>query len=254
MTKPKPRDRPVSRSKMTFASVTGPKRSNACLSPSSVVPQLRPPTNSFFDIAVLTLSSFSHGAATRLLDSAQITQATVGCSINDACTMNCAGMKQRLVSSAAHAFVFGQGRVIDEEIANARFLSLPRSAAKRGARGTTTRSRASLFYGGADDCFAEASKVAASLATRPRPASECVTKRAAMTRTRPTRRFLARAERPGIGGHCVRIRRHHAAARKPAGIGSMAMLDCGTTRFLVFATSTAHRLWYAAIVVSTVNA
>src|SRR5690606_34266717 len=45
-----PRDRPVSRSRMTFASSTSPNSSNPLLRVSSVVSQLRPPTNSFWGI------------------------------------------------------------------------------------------------------------------------------------------------------------------------------------------------------------
>ena len=44
-TNPKPRDRPVSRSVMTAADWTGPKRAKAARSPSVEVVNARPPTN-----------------------------------------------------------------------------------------------------------------------------------------------------------------------------------------------------------------
>jgi hypothetical protein len=50
VTKPKPRERPESRSVITLASVISPKRLNACSSLASLVSQLRLPTNSFFAI------------------------------------------------------------------------------------------------------------------------------------------------------------------------------------------------------------
>src|SRR5690606_38318220 len=56
VTKPKPRDRPVSRSVMTFASTTSPKRSKASRRPSSLVFQLRPPTNNLLPIVSLLSS------------------------------------------------------------------------------------------------------------------------------------------------------------------------------------------------------
>jgi len=56
VTNPNPRDRPVSRSVMTLASTTSPKRPKASRSPSSLVSQLRPPTKSLLPI----FSSSSH--------------------------------------------------------------------------------------------------------------------------------------------------------------------------------------------------
>jgi len=56
VTNPKPRDRPVSRSAITLASVISPNCANASCSPSSVVSQLRLPTNSFLLIAPIFLS------------------------------------------------------------------------------------------------------------------------------------------------------------------------------------------------------
>lgn len=53
VTNPKPRERPLSRSLMIFASDTSPKRAKASFSRSSVVPHDSPPTNSFFDISLL---------------------------------------------------------------------------------------------------------------------------------------------------------------------------------------------------------
>ena len=50
VTNPNPRDRPVSRSVITLASAISPNRENAPCRPSSVVSQLNPPTNNFFDI------------------------------------------------------------------------------------------------------------------------------------------------------------------------------------------------------------
>ena len=52
VTKPKPRLRPVSRSVITFASVTSPCCSKAIRRPLSSVFQLRPPTNNFLDISL----------------------------------------------------------------------------------------------------------------------------------------------------------------------------------------------------------
>jgi len=46
-TNAKPRERPVSRSVMTRADVTTPNLANACMSPSFVVENERPPTNNF---------------------------------------------------------------------------------------------------------------------------------------------------------------------------------------------------------------
>src|SRR5688572_27637376 len=53
VTKPNPRERPVSRSEMTFASVTVQKASNARRSSSLVVFQLKPPTNSLLLMFIL---------------------------------------------------------------------------------------------------------------------------------------------------------------------------------------------------------
>src|SRR3989442_14432138 len=49
-TKPKPRERPVSRSVITAADITSPKRANAPRRPSLEVENERPPTNSFTDM------------------------------------------------------------------------------------------------------------------------------------------------------------------------------------------------------------
>src|SRR5690606_21970147 len=66
VTKPKPRERPVSRSVMTLTSSTSPKLSNARRRAASSVSQLRPPTKRRFDIS-LSLSHrktrFSHADA-----------------------------------------------------------------------------------------------------------------------------------------------------------------------------------------------
>jgi hypothetical protein len=49
-TNPKPRERPVSRSVMTAAESTAPKRAKAARNPSVDVENERPPTNSFTDM------------------------------------------------------------------------------------------------------------------------------------------------------------------------------------------------------------
>src|SRR3989442_96221 len=49
-TKPKPRERPVSRSVITAADITSPKRAKAPRRPSLEVENERPPTNSFTDM------------------------------------------------------------------------------------------------------------------------------------------------------------------------------------------------------------
>ena len=55
VTNPKPRERPVSRSDTTFASVTSPKGVNASRRSSVVVAQARPPQNSL----LLMVNSFT---------------------------------------------------------------------------------------------------------------------------------------------------------------------------------------------------
>jgi hypothetical protein len=55
-TNPNPRDRPVSRSVMTAADWTGPKRAKASRSPSVDVVNDRPPTNSLTDMRTLLSS------------------------------------------------------------------------------------------------------------------------------------------------------------------------------------------------------
>jgi nicotinamidase-related amidase len=62
-TNPNPRDRPVSRSVMTAAESTAPKRANAARSPSVDVENERPPTNSFTD---MTGSFQSVGSTSRV--------------------------------------------------------------------------------------------------------------------------------------------------------------------------------------------
>jgi hypothetical protein len=52
-TNPNPRDRPVSRSVMTAADWTGPKRAKASRSPSVEVENAKPPTNSLTDMRTL---------------------------------------------------------------------------------------------------------------------------------------------------------------------------------------------------------
>ena len=61
-TKPKPRERPVSRSVITAAESTAPKRANAARNHSVEVENERPPTNSFTDMTWL-LSPDESGAA-----------------------------------------------------------------------------------------------------------------------------------------------------------------------------------------------
>jgi hypothetical protein len=61
-TKPKPRERPVSRSVITAAESTAPKRAKAARNPSVEVENERPPTNSFTDMTWL-LSPGESGAA-----------------------------------------------------------------------------------------------------------------------------------------------------------------------------------------------
>jgi hypothetical protein len=63
-TKPKPRERPVSRSVITAADVTVPKRANASRSPSLDVEKARPPTNNLTDMT--TLLSAAVGPRTRV--------------------------------------------------------------------------------------------------------------------------------------------------------------------------------------------
>jgi hypothetical protein len=55
-TNPNPRDRPVSRSVMTAADWTGPKRANASRSPSVEVVNASPPTNSLTGMRTLLSS------------------------------------------------------------------------------------------------------------------------------------------------------------------------------------------------------
>jgi hypothetical protein len=62
-TNPNPRDRPVSRSVMTAADWTGPKRAKAARSPSVEVVNARPPTNNL-TAAMRTLLSKSRLEAT----------------------------------------------------------------------------------------------------------------------------------------------------------------------------------------------
>ncbi len=65
VTNPNPRERPVSRSVITLASVISPKDANAWRRPSSVVSQLSPPTNNFF--AILFTAPFLRRLERRLL-------------------------------------------------------------------------------------------------------------------------------------------------------------------------------------------
>src|SRR5438552_8854362 len=58
-TKPKPRERPVSRSVITAADITSPKRAKAPRRPSLEVENERPPTNSFTDMTLLLSSAGS---------------------------------------------------------------------------------------------------------------------------------------------------------------------------------------------------